>query len=479
MLIYKKKREGKLKIEGAKDGILTKALETEEHAGRVRGIGGHITPTIYFNGGRNWKGSEHKRELMEAKKKISEQDARIKKLEAIMYKSGACDMSIDDKGSCSVKLNQMRESDMKHDDVELKIVSKFDVLQGKQVALTLEGSKNIVAYGTVVCVKGEDKLIHGVPLPHNCIRVSIDEAVDKSTPLPVPIPSECETIGDAVGTFVVWPEHLIVKSNEAERKTIEQPMKKHHLSASVPRSLYMLYCYSKRALDEGRYISMILDHDVFGDDYKLILHLDDIIPLYHLDPISDNCVVGYIWHLYKNLLKDQKMEKFRFVNPHRIPYVSKNTQDKTGKLERLNHNASVIADRLSGASVDQLVFVPYNIGFHWILVVIEPYKEVIYLLDSLYHRIRDEDWKYVVETALRLFNSNKGRKGRKNALWEVVKAPRQPDAKQCGYYVMRFMRQIIEEISTIERDSLRSIFTKSEYSREEIDEVRSELAECI
>ncbi|XP_075482687.1 uncharacterized protein LOC142522962 isoform X1 [Primulina tabacum] len=244
------KREGKLKIEGPKDGILTKALETEEHAGRVRGIGGHITPTIYFNVGRNWKGSdvvkdvstEHKRELMEAKKKISEQDVRIKKLEAIMYKSGACDMSIDEKGSCSVKLNQMNESEMKHDDVELQIVSKFDVLHGKQVALTLEGSKNIVAYGTVVCVKGEDKLIHDVPFSHNCIRVSIDEAVDKSTPLPVPIPSECETIGGAVGTLVVWPEHLIVKSNEkAERKTIEQSMKKHHLSASVPRSLHMMY----------------------------------------------------------------------------------------------------------------------------------------------------------------------------------------------------------------------------------------------
>ncbi|XP_075483398.1 uncharacterized protein LOC142523476 [Primulina tabacum] len=121
------KREGKLKIEGPKDGILTKALESEEHAGRVRGIGGHITPTIYFNVGRNWKCSdvakdvitEHKRELMEAKKKISEQDACIKKLEAIFYKSGVCDMSIHDKGSCSVKLNQMNESNMKHDDVEL------------------------------------------------------------------------------------------------------------------------------------------------------------------------------------------------------------------------------------------------------------------------------------------------------------------------------------------------------------------------
>ncbi|XP_042374664.1 uncharacterized protein LOC121977885 [Zingiber officinale] len=64
-------------------------------------------------------------------------------------------------------------------------------------------------------------------------------------------------------------------------------------------------------------------------------------------------------------------------------------------------------------------------------------------------------------------------------MWVIVKAPRQQDAKQCGYYVMRFMRQIVEEVEIIERDSLPSIFTQAEYSREEIDEVRSELAECI
>ncbi|XP_075514237.1 uncharacterized protein LOC142549270 isoform X1 [Primulina tabacum] len=168
------------------------------------------------------------------------------------------------------------------------------------------------------------------------------------------------------------------------------------------------------------------------------------------------------------------MEKFRFVNPRSIPYVSKNSQDKIGKVERLNQNTSVLADRLSGASVDQLVFVPCNVGFHWILTVIEPYKEVIYLLDSLYHRIREKDWKYVLEMALRLFNSNKGIKDRKMLCgkWLLDNQMQNNVFK----YVMRFTRQIIEEIATIERDSLRSIFTKSEYSREDIDEVRSELA---
>ncbi|XP_073298618.1 uncharacterized protein [Primulina huaijiensis] len=176
------------------------------------------------------------------------------------------------------------------------------------------------------------------------------------------------------------------------------------------------------------------------------------------------------------MVKENKIDKFRFVNPHSIPNLKKNTHHKTGKNERLNKRASSLADRLSGAAMDQLVFVPSCCGFHWTLTVIEPYKEIFYLVVSLSHRIRDEDWKYVVEMVLRLFNSTKGRKGRKYVQWKVIKAPRQPDAKQCCYYVMR---QIIEEVATLEGDSLRSIFTKTEYSMEEINEVRTELAECI
>lgn len=73
--------------------------------------------------------SEHQKELMEAKRKISEQDARIQKLEALVYKRGECDISIDDKGSCSVKVNHMNDDDMKIDDDDLQIVRNADALQ--------------------------------------------------------------------------------------------------------------------------------------------------------------------------------------------------------------------------------------------------------------------------------------------------------------------------------------------------------------
>lgn len=80
--------------------------------------------------------------------------------------------------------------------------------------MKLDSSTDIAAYGTVVEVNGANKLIHGVPLPLNCMRVSIDEACQKSACFPVPIPHECELVGDAVGTHVAWPTHLIVVQHE-------------------------------------------------------------------------------------------------------------------------------------------------------------------------------------------------------------------------------------------------------------------------
>ncbi|XP_073280961.1 uncharacterized protein [Primulina huaijiensis] len=226
------KRDGKLQIKGTKKDILTKALNSDELGGRVRAVGGHITPTLYFNVGRSWKTEdvdrelmiEQKKELIEARKLIQEQDTRIQKLEAIVCKKGAWDSEIDNKGSCSVKLHQVNESEMKIDkffpsyedlnDVEMKVVEKSVTLQGKPVILTLDSSTDIVAYGTIVEVNGANNLLHGVPLPQNCMRVSIDEAMQKTALFPVPIPNECENVGDAVGTHVAWQNHLIMLRKE-------------------------------------------------------------------------------------------------------------------------------------------------------------------------------------------------------------------------------------------------------------------------
>ncbi|XP_042432737.1 uncharacterized protein LOC122019324 [Zingiber officinale] len=307
------KREGTLEINGTKEDILTKALNSREHSGHVRVVGGHITPSLFFNGSR-WKTDhvdrelliEQKRELVEARKLIQDQDTRIQNLEAIVYKKGAWGSDIDDKGSCSVKLPQQNDNKLNTDktfpsheefnDVEMQVVDKEVALQGKSVILTLDSSTDIVAYGTVVEVIGVNHSLHGVPLPKNCMRVSIDEAMQKSACLPVPIPNECETIGDAVGTHVAWPKHLLMlRQKKRQMKKTTHVENNQTLLSSVPRSLRVVYCYCKRALENGRKLSIALDHEVFQDDYELNLHLEDISALYHLEPISGNCVVVYIW----------------------------------------------------------------------------------------------------------------------------------------------------------------------------------------
>uniref|UniRef100_A0A9I9EB73 Ubiquitin-like protease family profile domain-containing protein n=1 Tax=Cucumis melo TaxID=3656 RepID=A0A9I9EB73_CUCME len=86
---------------------------------------------------------------------------------------------------------------------------------------------------------------------------------------------------------------------------------------------------------------------------------------------------------------------------------------------------------------DQLVVAPYNPGDHWLLVVINPYDDVVYHLDSLRTSCQD-DIKY---------------------------CPLQVGTVECGYYVMRYMRKIID--------------TRNSYSQLELDEIRVEWTEFL
>ncbi|KAH6771250.1 Rossmann-fold superfamily protein [Perilla frutescens var. hirtella] len=135
--------------------------------------------------------------------------------------------------------------------------------------------------------------------------------------------------------------------------------------------------------------------------------------------------------------------------------------------------------RLDGVSSNELVIVPCNVGQHWILTVIDPHNEVVSSFDPIRLQIRDDEWKMIVTMALSMFNATLGRKGKKHPTWEVIKAPLQPDSKQCGYFIICYMKEIIEELKLSGSISLRSHFEKRKYSEEEIDEVHVEWANCV
>ncbi|PRQ58102.1 putative Ulp1 protease family catalytic domain-containing protein [Rosa chinensis] len=121
----------------------------------------------------------------------------------------------------------------------------------------------------------------------------------------------------------------------------------------------------------------------------------------------------------------------------------------------------------------------YNSGDHWMLTIVHPVKETIYFVDSFYQSIIDSEWKHVVNDAINIFNWQRNKQGRKTPLWKILMgAPKQPTNKECGYYVMRFMRDLILE-------DIQGVLAKWEgtmkttYLQEEIDEVRNEWAELL
>ncbi|KAH6787677.1 hypothetical protein C2S52_007229 [Perilla frutescens var. hirtella] len=164
------------------------------------------------------------------------------------------------------------------------------------------------------------------------------------------------------------------------------------------------------------------------------------------------------------------LSRIRFANPYETSFSPKVDVDQ---------RAGKVGNRLIGTSTNQLVLVPCNVGFHWIMTVIDPHRETVYLLDSLSHQNHNEQWKHAVDMAIRIFNSSISKKGRKKPLWEIIKSPRQPDSKQCGFYIMRYMKDIVEACRSSEMISLHSLFAGGNYSRNELDEVRAEWAECL
>nr|GMC59641.1 putative Ulp1 protease family catalytic domain-containing protein [Ipomoea batatas] len=113
--------------------------------------------------------------------------------------------------------------------------------------------------------------------------------------------------------------------------------------------------------------------------------------------------------------------------------------------------ARALADRLFDTPPNTAVLVPCNVGFHGILTVINVNKDIIYMLDPLGHRIRNDDWKHAVDMAMKMFHEvGNGKKGRSKTSWEIVKAPHQPDSNQCGFYVMAYMRILIEHMPDID-----------------------------
>ncbi|KAF3320850.1 hypothetical protein FCM35_KLT14984 [Carex littledalei] len=98
---------------------------------------------------------------------------------------------------------------------------------------------------------------------------------------------------------------------------------------------------------------------------------------------------------------------------------------------------------------------------HWILLVIMPGADTVYVLDS-----NPPQPKYLIEDP---FNVAYSKYRSRNVSFKQFKCPRQSESWECGYYVMNFMHDII--MANLDLSHAEDVFA-DKYTRRDIDNIR-------
>ncbi|XP_021983141.1 uncharacterized protein LOC110879047 isoform X2 [Helianthus annuus] len=100
-----------------------------------------------------------------------------------------------------------------------------------------------------------------------------------------------------------------------------------------------------------------------------------------------------------------------------------------------------VADRLYERTGNDIILLPYNPGNHWVLAVLNLKTTTCYYLDSLRPRSVDEQLRQIIDMAMAVYASESGANIRVKLIWINAR----PGGTECGYYVMKFMKEIAYE----------------------------------
>ncbi|XP_074346995.1 uncharacterized protein LOC141685814 [Apium graveolens] len=319
------KEKGKFVPHGTED-VLTTALQTPEHAGRVRGVGGFVTPTAFFNLPKAKKTKITKAELLD---QLERNQREMAELKALVNASNGHSPMFSDKSSYQVPVNKEGAADKRNVGVAVKPLSAKQLLvndedfvgfdpsppSGKKgpqsCELALDCIENKVAFGTVFDDHEEMNVsVHGVPLKPGHVRVSVDGHIQPEASVPVPIPGEIEVVRQAVGSHVAWPRELIIYPTVAKKKKevlqgqskrkdelqkLQDDYRKMKLNKNVPKQYKVLYKHAAVFMKAtGESIPIPCDSDVFGTEKIIYILHENVKALLEFDMIGQAAISAYM-----------------------------------------------------------------------------------------------------------------------------------------------------------------------------------------
>ncbi|XP_058725929.1 uncharacterized protein LOC131597238 [Vicia villosa] len=259
-------------------------------------------------------------------------------------------------------------------------------------------------------------LLHHRPLPAGHLKVLVGIALDLDVLLPIPdIVSKTTLLRDAIGSFVAWSSDLIFiddetptklafkdkgilrhnesvtsqkESQQVSQKTNSVPNKKRDLPRSVARKAFVprfRMCLETLVgtsnLMNGAIHQMDMEEGIFAFYCSETISKEEMEHIFQHTKLGIGVVHLYIRFLYEKLMRENQLSnKFHFVSSARVNGASFVKDPDSVRYH--------LVERYKASSTESLYLLPYNtIPRLWLLVAIDPFKEVVYYLNSV-----DGDW---------------------------------------------------------------------------------------
>ncbi|VVA35948.1 PREDICTED: PRUPE_6G193600, partial [Prunus dulcis] len=405
--LQKQFSEGKVSVSGSND-VLTMALGPE-HPGRVRGVGAGISPRQYFNLPKPQRMSfddrlkDSLRVLLQEENKKMEAKAREEALRM------------------EARTKQLVEAEREHFLSQLsQLIPNFDPSMLKP--RISQSPKNPMS-DKASCSGGDVRSLH------------FEDDTAKNGK------HQEEKKEEEKKDEEKKEEKQDEKEKEDEEKHDDQVIKVvDYSNMEAPSSLKSLCRYVETTLvPQDKTLNFTIDKEVFGLERDTFVLPEDITQFAGMEEIGATVVAVYMRYLHDLLKQANMCSMVGFIDPATVSANSGTIADRS----------RLVASRLQKTDGEQIFMMPYNPGRHWILLIVRAKRETVYFLDPLPgNRVVDEEGKNIVNSAIKIYNSHIARAGRKAVIWKTLSGtPKQPSSVECGYYVMRFMRDIIMDPS--------------------------------
>ncbi|KAL3618330.1 hypothetical protein CASFOL_038651 [Castilleja foliolosa] len=333
-----------------------------------------------------------------------------------------------------------------------------------------------VAEGWVaVPPQGKATMLHCQPLKLDIVKVLVDDPLMPNVGLPFPT-EEVNFVFEAKSSPVAWPKALVVAISAREKKskgTISSSRKEKHMdndSYRPPQHVGSLEKYRRTcpSFPSNFLITLDVGEDVFNFQHQLHIGKEQIHTWIQKNALDDIHVSVYMKYLNESL----SSSLYGFMCP---TYLA---EGYNGPEEE---KARYMANCMSKPQRKNCVwFAAYKDGLHWTLAVINPWDNIVYLLDPLRKRVPANKFKDMVHAAIAIFFAQQNRNNRRKTHWmNIYQCPKQEiNAPDSGYYVCRYMREIIDHKCTaIPVNYFRD--SPTFYDIHSIDELREEWLQYI